>query len=149
MQAIIFIGIQATGKSTFYKTHFFNSHVRISMDLLNTRNKESKFLETCFATQSQFVVDNTNPTSEGRKKYIELAKAKKYKVIGYYFHSSLEKALDRNNARGGKERIPSIGIRGCYSKMELPNLNEGYDKLYYVKSENMGFQIEDWRDEIL
>ena len=68
MQAIIFIGIQATGKSTFYKTNFFNSHIRLSMDLLNTRNKENRFLETCFHTQARFVVDNTNPTSEERKK---------------------------------------------------------------------------------
>ncbi|MEL6944740.1 MAG: ATP-binding protein, partial [Bacteroidota bacterium] len=36
MQAILFIGIQASGKSTFYKERFFNTHVRISMDLLNT-----------------------------------------------------------------------------------------------------------------
>ena len=32
------------------------------MDQLNTRNKEQKFIETCFATQQSFVVDNTNPT---------------------------------------------------------------------------------------
>ncbi|WP_346760543.1 AAA family ATPase [Agaribacillus aureus] len=115
---------------------------------MNTRNKENKFLETCLATQSQFVVDNTNPTSEERKKYIVLAKAKKYEVIGYYFHLSLVEALDRNKARKGKERIPEIGIKGCYSKLELPSLNEGYDKLYHVKSENMGFEIKDWKDEI-
>ncbi|MBN1315005.1 MAG: hypothetical protein JXA42_06040 [Anaerolineales bacterium] len=38
MQAVIFIGIQATGKSTFFKERFFNTHVRISLDLLKTRN---------------------------------------------------------------------------------------------------------------
>jgi len=42
MQIIIFIGIPASGKSSFYKELFFNSHIRISMDLLNTRNKEGK-----------------------------------------------------------------------------------------------------------
>jgi len=29
MQVIIFIGIQATGKSIFYKENFFDTHVRI------------------------------------------------------------------------------------------------------------------------
>ncbi|MFT5618509.1 MAG: tRNA(His) 5'-end guanylyltransferase [Arenicella sp.] len=70
MQAIIFIGIQATGKSTFYVRNFLNSHVRISMDLLNTRNKENSWLETCFKSHQRFVVDNTNPTKEERAKYI-------------------------------------------------------------------------------
>ncbi len=40
MEMIIFTGIPASGKSSFYKELFFNSHLRISMDLLNTRNKE-------------------------------------------------------------------------------------------------------------
>jgi hypothetical protein len=33
MEEIIFVGIQASGKSTFYKEKFFNSHLRISNDL--------------------------------------------------------------------------------------------------------------------
>ncbi|MEN3294973.1 MAG: hypothetical protein V7642_4226, partial [Burkholderiales bacterium] len=41
MEMLLFIGIQASGKSTFYKERFFDTHVRISMDLLRTRNRES------------------------------------------------------------------------------------------------------------
>ena len=148
MQAIIFIGIQATGKSTFYKANFFNSHVRLSMDLLNTRNKESRFLETCFKTQAPFVIDNTNPTSEERKKYIRLAKENKYEVIGYYFRSSVDEALKRNSLRIGKERVPEIGIKGCYGKLEIPTKKEGFDKLYFVNTFDNAFIIEDWKDEI-
>ena len=149
MQAIIFIGIQATGKSTFYKANFFNSHVRLSMDLLNTRNKEKIYLETCFKTQSKFVIDNTNPTTEDREKYIRLAKENKYEVVGYYFSSSIEVALKRNKERTGKEKIPEIGIKGCYGKLEIPKLEEGFDKLYFVKTtKNHQFEVEDWKDEI-
>jgi len=148
MQAIIFTGIQATGKSTFYKTHFFNSHVRLSMDLLNTRNKENQFLETCLKTQSRFVIDNTNPTTEDRKKYIQAAKAHKYEVIGYYFSAAIEEAIQRNNLRIGKEKIPEIGIKGCYRKLEIPKFDEGFDKLYFVKIVDNKFIVEDWKDEI-
>lgn len=148
MQAIIFTGIQATGKSTFYKTHFFNSHVRLSMDLLNTRNRENEFLKTCLKTQSKFVVDNTNPTAEERKKYINPAKEKKYEVIGYYFSSSLAEAIQRNNKRTGKDKIPEIGIKGCFRKLEIPKLREGFDKLYFVKIADNKFIVEDWNDEI-
>jgi len=34
MEAIIFIGIQATGKSTFFQQRFFATHVRINLDML-------------------------------------------------------------------------------------------------------------------
>ncbi|HEX6427542.1 MAG TPA: ATP-binding protein, partial [Niastella sp.] len=75
METIIFCGIQATGKTTFFKEKFFKTHIRISLDQLNTRNKEQKFIETCILTQHPFVVDNTNPTKEEREKYISVAKA--------------------------------------------------------------------------
>ncbi|UII29679.1 ATP-binding protein [Fulvivirga ulvae] len=148
MQAIIFIGIQGTGKSSFYFKQFFNSHIRISMDLLNTRNKENIFLETCFLSQSRFVVDNTNPTMSDRALYINKAKENKYEVIGYYFNSSLEEALNRNSQRQGKEKVPEIGIKGCYRKLEIPSYQEGFDKLYYVKLDDNQFIIEDWKNEI-
>lgn len=129
-------------------TRFFNSHVRISLDLLSTRNKEDQFLKTSLATQAAFVVDNTNPTKAERKKYIELAKERKYEIIGYYFDTLLDDALVRNLSREGKEKIPEVGIKGCHRKLELPEYTEGFDKLYIVKSRNMKFHIEEWKYEV-
>ena len=57
MEALIFMGLQASGKSSFYKENFFNSHIRLSMDLLNTRNREKRFLELSIQTQAKIVVD--------------------------------------------------------------------------------------------
>jgi len=110
MEAIIFCGIQATGKTTFFKEMFFLTHIRISLDQLNIRNKERKFIETCVVTRQPFVVDNTNPTKEDRGKYISVAKANKFKVIGYYFQSNLYESISRNNQRSGKECIPEMMV---------------------------------------
>ncbi|QDW24690.1 ATP-binding protein [Pedobacter sp. KBS0701] len=148
MEAIIFCGIQATRKTTFFKERFFKTHVHISLDLLNTRNKEIRFIETCILTSQPFVVDNTNPTLEERAKYISIAKANKFKVTGYYFQSKLTDAVERNNQRSGKEKIPEIGIRGTFKKLNLPSINEGFDELYYVTAENNSFIIKPWSDEI-
>lgn len=148
MEAIIFTGIQATGKSSFYKANFFNSHIRISLDLLNTKNKQSHFLDTCFQTHSKFVIDNTNPTVEDRAKFIDLAKNNKYEVIGYYFKSDIKEALLRNSQRQGKEKIPEIGIKSCYKRLVSPSYKEGFDKLFYVKIENDKFIVENWENEI-
>ncbi|GHA59606.1 AAA family ATPase [Pontibacter akesuensis] len=133
MQAIIFCGIQASGKSTYYKEHFFNSHVRISMDLLRTRNRESLFLEACLRSNMRFVVDNTNPTAEERAKYIHLAKAAKYEVLGFYFEANSTEAVARNSLRSGRFKVPDKAIYGTHKKLQPPTLAEGYDALYLVR----------------
>ncbi len=148
MEAVIFCGIQATGKTTFFKERFFKTHIRISLDQLNTRNKEFRFIETCIHTSHPFVIDNTNPSLEERAKYIAIAKANKFKVIGYYFQSKMAGALARNNQRSGKEKIPELGIKGTFRRMSLPNMDEGFDELYYVTAENNTFTVNKWSDEI-
>ena len=148
MEAIIFCGIQASGKTTFFKEKFFKTHIRISLDQLKTRNREQKFIETCLATQQSFVVDNTNPTKEDRIKYISAAKVNKFKVIGYYFQSKLNESIERNSLRYGKECIPEVGIRGTFNKLELPDLEEGFDELYYVEIADGKFKIKEWANEI-
>lgn len=149
MQAIIFIGIQATGKSTFFKEKFFDTHVRISLDVLKTRSREKIFLDACIQSRQKFVVDNTNPTTEDRKRYIDLAKAANFEVVGYYFESKLTDSLQRNQQRIGKQRIPERGILAAYHKLQLPTLQDGFDKLYYVQIGEAGsFVIMEWADEI-
>lgn len=148
MEMILFCGIQATGKTTFFKQRFFKSHVWISLDQLNTRNKERKFIETCITTQQPFVIDNTNPSKEDRTGYIWIAKENKFRVIGYYFQSKVAEALIRNNQRSGKEKIPEVGIKGTSKKLELPDFEEGFDELYYVEIINEEFVIKEWTNEI-
>lgn len=85
-EAIIFIGIQACGKTTYYQS-FFGSYQHISLDALHTRNKEHRLLKKCLDEALSFVVDNTNPTRADREKYITAAKNAGYKVVGCYFRS--------------------------------------------------------------
>jgi len=40
MEMVLFIGIPATGKSTFYKERFFRTHVRVNRDMLRTARRE-------------------------------------------------------------------------------------------------------------
>src|SRR5262249_11933640 len=106
MEAIIFIGIQGTGKSSFYQARFFRTHVRISLDMLKTRNREQLLLRACIEGKQPFVIDNTNVTVTERARYIEPAKGAGFRVYGYYFKSNLRDALERNKGRTGLERIP-------------------------------------------
>jgi predicted kinase len=149
MQAVIFIGIQAAGKSTFFKERFFDTHVRINLDMLKTRHREKLLLDACLQAKQSFVVDNTNPTLYDRKRYIIPAKAAGFKVMGYYFASPLSGALQRNRQREGKQRIPEGGVRATYHKLEMPVCAEGFDRLYYVKTDPQDqFVILEWQDEV-
>jgi predicted kinase len=148
MEAILFCGIQATGKTSFFKDRFLKTHVRISMDLLKTRYREQQFVDTCLRTQMSFVVDNTNPSREERKSYIDKAKAHRFIVTGYYFRSQIDEALKRNALRQGSENVPEKGVLGTYKRLELPHYSEGFDKLFFVEIIDSTFHIKEWNNEI-
>ncbi|MGK7931933.1 MAG: hypothetical protein AB4041_10945 [Microcystaceae cyanobacterium] len=105
MNGIIFIGIQASGKSSFCVKNFYQTHLRLNMDMLKTRHREKILFEACLLAKQPFVIDNTNPTKEDRKKYIEKLRKNQFRVIGYYFESKLigkiikKKAIIRKQMR--------------------------------------------------
>lgn len=149
MEAVLFIGVQASGKSSFFRERLFDTHVRLNLDMLRTRHREALMLRACIEAKAKFVVDNTNPTREERRRYIGPARAAGFRVVGYYFASSLEPALARNAVREGKARIPDAGVRGTYGRLELPALDEGFDALYYVSvMADRGFDVQEWSDEV-
>jgi len=144
MELIVFIGIQATGKSAFYRARFFDTHIRINMDMLNTRHRESLLFHSCLEAKQPVVIDNTNPTIEDRRRYIEPARAAKFSVTGYYFQSAIDSALARNAERG-ENTVPERGVRGTYAKLTLPSVAEGFDQLVYVRmGPEGGFIEEPW-----
>jgi len=141
MEAVIFCGIQGSGKSTFFKERFFRTHVLVSLDVLRTRRREQIFLTACLGSRQRFVVDNTNPTQADRAVYIEAAREKKFTVACYYFASSIEDALARNALRSGKAYVPYAAIRKTMDKLEPPSLSEGFDALYQVTIEDGEFVV--------
>lgn len=143
---VIMIGIQGSGKSEFYRQKFSENYEHISLDELNTRNKEQIAIDRCFSLGKSMVIDNTNPTKAERKKYIAQAKENKYKVIGYFMESKLQPCIERNNRREGKAKIPVKAIAATSNKLELPNYSEGFDELYFVSIYNNEFVIEEWRE---
>ncbi len=146
MQALIFVGLQGSGKSTFYKQNFFHSHMRINLDMLKRRKREEHLIQACFETGQAFVVDNTNLTRPSRFHYIQQAKLNKFEVIGYYFRADVDRSLEWNSQREGKARVPDLAILGAYKKLELPSYDEGFDTLYYVTvDEENQFIVEDWQ----
>ncbi len=145
MEAVILIGIQASGKSSFCRDRFYNTHIRINLDMLKTRHREKILVQACLDAQQRFVVDNTNPTPADRARYIIPAKDKGFRVVGYYFQSVLEDCKRRNSQRQGKQVIPVPGILATHKKLVLPSWDEGFDALYSVKlGTNYSFIVKEW-----
>ncbi|GGA05193.1 hypothetical protein GCM10008018_59060 [Paenibacillus marchantiophytorum] len=142
MECVIFVGIQASGKSTLFKERFFNTHMRINLDMLKTRHREDIYLAASVQAKQSFVVDNTNPTIEDRKKYIDIAKDSKYKVVGYFFEPNFDESIKRNEARQGREKIPEVGIKSVMKNLQPPQMSEGFDELYIVRLVNGEFIID-------
>ena len=133
MEAILFVGVQGSGKSTFYRRRFSETHLRINLDMLKTRRRERLILEACIAARQPFVVDNTNPTAETRARYIAPARAAGFRLIAYYFSTPLQEAMRRNGLRAGKQKIPAVAVAGTFRKIERPTVEEGFDEIHTVE----------------
>lgn len=142
---VIMTGIQASGKSTFCR-EYLSAYDRINLDTLHTRNKENIAIDKAFCEKRDMVIDNTNPTVEDRKKYIQKARKNGYKVIGYFMQSRLQACISRNGLREGREKVPVRAIAATSNKLEIPSYDEGVDELYYVSVTDVGMTVEKWRD---
>ena len=143
MQLIILIGIQGSGKSTFFKERFVDTHIRISLDMLKTRRREKQLVDACLAAKQPLVVDNMNPTREDRRRYIEPAKAAGFRVVGYFFESDLDECHRRNERRPASQVVPFGGVRAAWNRLEEPTLDEGFAELYSVRLDSEGgFVVE-------
>lgn len=149
METILFIGLQATGKSSFYRERFFRTHVRINLDMLKTRHREDLLVKACLEGKTRFVVENTNVTREERARYILPARNAGFRIVGYFFESRVPDALKRNRARPEPDRVPDVAIFAASKKLELPSLAEGFDELFFVRLNGPdAFQVEVWKHEI-
>lgn len=144
MEAVIFIGIQGAGKSTFFRERFFDTHVRINLDMLRTRRREGTLLAACLQSGQAFVIDNTNPLPDDRRRYIEPARAAGFRLVAYFFKTTLREAMQRNNLRSGKQRIPAPAVAAAFKKLVPPSVDEGFDDIHTVEIvPGRGFVVSD------
>lgn len=144
MEAVILSGVQGAGKSSFCRERFWNSHVRLNLDMLRTRHRERLLLAALIEARQPFVVDNTNPTPEARSRYLLPARAAGFRVVGFQFEVRLEVAVARNAARPAKERLPEKAVRGTFGKMVPLSYTEGFDRIHIVGPlEGLDFMISE------
>jgi len=113
VELVVFVGLQASGKSTFFRERFAESHQHVSKDLFpNNRNKirrQEHRLRAALSVGRCVVVDNTNPTLEDRRVLIGLGGEYGARIVGYFFDAGVRECIRRNEIRESKARVPGRG----------------------------------------
>jgi predicted kinase len=151
VELAILVGLQASGKSTFYRTRLAGTHELVSKDCFpNNRNpgrRQRQLVEAALAAGRPVAVDNTNATVEDRASLIALGRTFGAVVIGYYFESRLEDCMDRNRQRSGKARVPDIALFASRRRLVVPSLSEGFDRLFFVRLvAGNAFEVLAWNE---
>ena len=128
-QAVIFIGLQGSGKTTYFTEYFAATHTHVSRDIQETAERERALIRECFRSGRSFVVDNTNATRTARAPYIQEAKAAGFNVLCYFFDTPVRTAIGRNNYRKDKKPIPIPAMLRTAKRLERPSLEEGIDEI--------------------
>jgi len=146
VELVIFAGLQASGKSSFFHERFAATHEHVSKDLFrnnkNRNRRQAQLTEAALEEGSSAVVDNTNPTVEDRRPLIQLGRKFGAKIIGYYFDSTVRQCVERNRRRTGKAQVPDVAIYATAKRLEHPSYSEGFDELFRARlNDDSAFEI--------
>lgn len=139
MELLVFVGLPAAGKSTYYRAHFAATHVHVSKDLMpNNRDRERRqqeLIAQALRAGASVVVDNTNPSPAVRAPLIAIGRQFGARVIAYYFESNVRLSIVRNEKREGAARVPNVAIFLTQKKLVPPSAEEGFDEVHVIEQD--------------
>ena len=146
LELVVLVGLQASGKSSFYRERFAPTHAHVSGDLLRNNRRparrQQQLVDEALAQGRSVVLDNTNAPAAARTPYLELARRHGAAAVAYFFTPDLEACLERNAARAGKARVPAVALYATRKKLEPPAFAEGFARIFDVElSPEGGFRV--------
>ncbi len=154
LELVIFTGLQASGKSTYYRAFLASTHTLVSKDLMpNVRHRQlrqEELVTAALEAGQSVAVDNTNPTLEDRLPLIQIGRRFGATITNYWFPTTTAAALERNRRREGKARVPDVAIYATVKKLAPPTFAEGFDRIFTVQiAENGGFAVHEMAKGII
>jgi len=134
-EMVVMVGRPASGKSTFVKNYIVSQgYVLINRDTLKTQPKCLKATTSALDEGKSVVIDNTNPDSASRSKYIKIAEAKGVPVRCFWYNVEPDLASHLNFFREkvtnpSVRRIPDVAYRKYNSVFVEPDKEEGFTEV--------------------
>jgi predicted kinase len=151
MEVAILIGLQASGKTTFYRRHLAETHDHVSKDNFpKARNRQRRQLVLIAGSLSagrNVAVDNTNPAPSDWAPIIAAARAHSAVVTGYWFPVDVETSIARNAARSAP--VPDVGLFATLSRLRRPTAADDFDHLYEVRTDSGAFIVTETTIQVL
>ncbi|MFI0352007.1 AAA family ATPase [Actinomadura sp. 9N407] len=143
MELAVLIGLQASGKTTFYRRHLAATHTHVSKDLFGRssrrkQHRQLRLIAEALDAGHSVAVDNTNPSPQEWAPLIELGRRYGARVTAYWFPPDVPGAVLRNAARPAEIRVPDIGIYATLKRLRAPRPGDGFDALYTVGLDGAG-----------
>lgn len=148
---ILMCGYPASGKSTFVNS-LGNKYLVISQDVNKTKQKTRKlFIEN--VGKCPIVIDNTSPTMQSRKYFVDIAKQKNISIFCVHCITSINVAFHMNYYRTETDElanfIPPVVYYKYRKTFEEPQLCEGFVNIYrFAPNINEGI-FKDYRFPLL
>jgi len=100
-EMIIFVGMPGSGKSTFTKK-YLDGYERVNRDTLGSKSLCEKKTREFLDKSKSVIIDNTNPSREARRTFIEIAKEYNVPVRCLVFKTPEDLAKHLNAVREKK-----------------------------------------------
>jgi len=137
VELVIFTGLPAAGKSTYYRELFAATHVHVSKDLMPNAarrdEKQQRLVEQALKAGQSVVVDNTNPSVAVRAPLIAIGRRHGARVIAYFFECPIRACIMRNRNREGKAKVPEVAIFTTAKRLVRPSVEEGFDEVHVIQ----------------
>ncbi|MFE9899461.1 ATP-binding protein [Streptomyces achromogenes] len=139
----VLVGLQASGKSTFYARCLSDRYELVGKDLFprGARNKQARQMRLVaehLAAGRPVAVDNTNPSPQEWAPLVAAARALGATVTAYWFPPDVPGSLRRNAAREGRARVPDVGVLATLERLRRPSVADGFDAVYEVRFDGRG-----------
>lgn len=134
-EVILMVGCPGSGKSHFVRNHL-SDYECVNRDSLGSWQKCINAMEKHLTEKRSVVVDNTNPDSTSRQRYIEVAKRYNASVRCFIMSISVDHAKHNNKFREltdpSHAKISEIIINSYMKNYQLPTMEEGFTEIVHI-----------------
>jgi bifunctional polynucleotide phosphatase/kinase len=134
---IIMVGPQASGKSTLSTMEPFKGYTHLNNDTIKNMSRLKKYFLDAVDNGKSIIVDNTNPSPDTRRFYIDYARQSQYTIYCYFFNfpKILTKHLNQLRAQithNSTPAIPMVAIHTYYKNLVSPTQSEGISEIVTI-----------------